>query len=668
MPGTWHGNLYLLHMSKPMWHFRPGSAEYTADDAGVRALAGLAAPDIFFREALQNSIDEAKPGRPASVRISLIALSGKERTRFLKAFGWDEFRKQLALQGVAGEQPPGRRRALKAIDSGQDLLLLRYEDRGTSGLVGDEWNPRVSNFASFFRTAGIGVKRDANRAGSHGIGKQVWQSQSDIHAFMSLTRCENEEGHLADRLYGLTNLGTRFDDERKYAPTAGFGIERVQDGSLATASVWAPDLEVLDALQLGPRPAPQERGSGSATIPFPSSDEAGTVFVVPAFQIGEIDTDSDEDHLLVAKVIAKWFWPAICMNRLKVVIDSGRGAYEIDPVKDERLADSDFDPRPHARILKAALDQQVNLISGKFKAPKEAPLRWDVAMKASKAPRCDAEDHQKPPAHETPNGAATVALRSDESAKGGIAIFRGSGMVIRYEQGVPKLAGFVATGEAAAYVVEQKPSSRQSNLESVLRLCEPPNHTKWDPRTGHPTLKEHFQLSDLSLMLNQFSLDLRILLRMAAGFAEDNERVAELERRLQLPGTVEPPKPPQPKVNAVLKSVTLDKADPNAAVLTIEVSNGTEKDRNMTITPMVKGLGSSDRLEWLAPFTIKSRDGKCEAWSGPNAAQGVKITAKSEKIVRCEIVGRVSTAAALLPAAELRFMINHELVNDPEAS
>ena len=33
-----------------------------------------------------------------------------------------------------------------------------------------------------------------------------------------------------------------------------------------------------------------------------------------------------------------------------------------------------------------------------------------------------------------------------------------------------------------------------------------------------------------------------------------------------------------------------------------------------------------------------------------------------------EVVGRVSTATALLPAAELRFMINHELVNDPEAS
>jgi hypothetical protein len=241
-------------------------------------------------------------------------------------------------------------------------------------------------------------------------------------------------------------------------------------------------------------------------------------------------------------------------------------------------------------------------------------------------------------------------------------------MVIRYEQGVPKLAGFVATGEAAAYVVAQKPSARQSNLESVLRLCEPPNHTKWDPRTGHPTLKEHFQLSDLSLMLNQFSLDLRILLRMAAGFAEDNERVAELERRLQLPGTNPTPPPPGPKVNAVLKSVALDKADPNAAVLTIEVSNGTEKDRSMTITPMVKGLGSSDRLEWLAAFTIKSRDGKCEAWSGPNGAQGVRITAKAEKIVRCEVVGRVSTATALLPAAELRFMINHELVNDPEAS
>jgi hypothetical protein len=637
-----------------------------ADDAGLRALAGLAAPDLFFREAIQNSIDEAKSERPAYVRISLIALSGNQRARFLKAFGWDEFRKQLTLQGGAGEQPPGRRRALRAIDSGADLLLLRYEDRGTSGLVGDEWKPRISNFASFFRTAGIGVKRDGNRAGSHGIGKQVWQSQSDIHAFMSLTRCEDEKGLLANRLYGLTNLGTRYEGEKKFAPTAGFGIEQMQDGFMSTASVWNPDPEILNALQLGPRPAPPERGGGNATVPFPSSDDAGTVFVVPAFQIGDIDTDSDEDHLLVAKVIAKWFWPAICMNRLKVLIDSGREAFEVDPVNDERLADSDFDPRPHARVLKAALDQQVNLVTGKFEAPKKAPLRWNIIMKASKAPRCDAEDHQKSPAHETPNGKATVALRSDEGARGGIAVFRGSGMVIRYESGVPKLAGFVATGEAAAYAIGEKPSSGQSNLESVLRLCEPPNHSKWAPGNGHPTLKEHFQLSDLGEMLNQFSFQLRMLLRKAAGFAEDNERVAELERRLQLPGTDPEPPPVGPKVNAVLKSVALDKNDPNAAVLTIEVSNGTEVERRLSITPLVKGLGASDRLDWLASFLIKSKDGKCEAWTGSGGTQGVKVSAKSERVVRCEIVGRVSTVKALLPAKELRFMISHDLVDPTE--
>ena len=82
------GNLYLPHMTKPMWHFRPGSPEHTADDTGIKALAGIAAPDLFFREALQNSIDEAKPGSPASVRISLIALSGNERAKFLNAFEW----------------------------------------------------------------------------------------------------------------------------------------------------------------------------------------------------------------------------------------------------------------------------------------------------------------------------------------------------------------------------------------------------------------------------------------------------------------------------------------------------------------------------------------------------------------------------------------------------
>ena len=148
-----------------------------------------------------------------------------------------------------------------------------------------------------------------------------------------------------------------FRSEKKLAPTAGFGLDQIQDGSPATASVWSPDRELLRDLQLGDRSAPQERGSKSATIAFPDSSKPGTVFVVPAFQIGEIDTDSDDDHLLIAKVIAKWFWPAICMNRLQVVIDSGRGAYEVDPVNDERLSDSDFDPRPHARVLKAALEE-----------------------------------------------------------------------------------------------------------------------------------------------------------------------------------------------------------------------------------------------------------------------------------------------------------------------
>ena len=650
-----------------MWHFRPGSAEYTADDAGVRALAGLAAPDIFFREALQNSIDEAKPGSPASVRISLIALKGKERESFLEAFGWEEFRKQLALQGIAGEQPPGRRRALKAIDSGEDLLLLRYEDRGTSGLVGDEWNPRVSNFASFFRTAGVGVKREANRAGSHGIGKQVWQSQSDIHAFIALTRCKNEKDQLENRLYGLTNLGTRFERDTKFAPTAGFGVESNEKGSPATASVWSPDQGVLRDLQLGDRPGPQERGAKSATIPFPGNSEPGTVFVVPAFQIGEIDTDSDDDHLLIAKVIAKWFWPAICMNRLQVVIDSGREAYEVDPVNDERLADSDFDPRPHARVLKASLEGQVNLVTGKFEAPKKAPLRWDLAMKAGKPPRCDSADHQKSPRHETPNGSATVALRSDEGARGGIAIFRGSGMVIRYEAGVPGLAGFVATGEAAAYVTNAQPSPKLSNLESVLRLCEPPNHTKWDPRSGHPTLKEHFLQKDLAEMLNQFSLELRILLRKAAGFAEDNERVAELERRLHLPGTNKVPPPPPPTVNAILRSVALVADDPNAAVLTIEVINRTDKARTLKISALVKGLAMSERLEWTGQFLIKARDGRCQAWTGSDRTQGVQISASTEKPTRCEVVGRVSTASAFLPASELRFLIEHELAEVAEA-
>ena len=661
------GNLYLPHMTKPMWHFRAGSAEYTADDAGVRALAGLAAPDIFFREALQNSIDEAKPGSPASVRISLIALKGKERESFLKAFGWEEFRKQLELQGIAGEQPPGRRRALKAMDSGADLLLLRYEDRGTAGLFGDEWNPRISNFASFFRTAGVGVKREANRAGSHGIGKQVWQSQSDIHAFLALTRCKNEKDQLENRLYGLTNLGTRFDGEKKFAPTAGFGVDKTQDGSPATASVWSPDQEVLRDLQLGDRSAPQERGANSATISFPDSSQPGTVFVVPAFQIGDIDTDSDDDHMLIAKVISKWFWPAICMNRLQVVIDSGRGAYEIDPVNDERLADSDFDPRPHARVLKAALEGQVNLVTGKFEAPKKAPLRWEVPMKASKPPRCDAADHQKSHRHETPNGSATVALRSDDGARGGIAIFRGSGMVIRYESGVPGLAGFVGAGEAAAYSIKSELSPKLSNVESVLRLCEPPNHTKWDPKSGHPTLKEHFQQKDLSEMLNQFSLDLRILLRKAAGFAEDNERVAELERRLHLPGTNKTPPPPPPTVNAVLRSVALVPDDPYAAVLTIEVSNRTEKERVLRVSALVKGLAMSERLEWAAPFLIKARDGRCQAWSGPDGLQGVRISPSTGKATKCEVVGRVSTAHALLPAAELRFLVDYEAAVEAEA-
>ena len=74
----------------------------------------------------------------------------------------------------------------------------------------------------------------------------------------------------------------------------------------------------------------------------------------------------------------------------------------------------------------------------------------------------------------------------------------------------------------------------------------------------------------------------------------------------------------------------------------------------------------SERLEWAAPFLIKARDGRCQAWSGPEGLQGVRISPSTGKATKCEVVGRVSTAHALLPAAELRFLVDYEAAIESE--
>lgn len=416
-------------------------------------------PDVsaLVRETLQNSNDQLAGDHDHDrVHVTLRAehFAGERLDQMREAFDWDSLRAHLASVEVAHAR---FERGLELMD-GESVAGLWIEDRGTTGLVGEERGS--GNFAALCRDRLFSEKQRAESGGSFGLGKAVlWRfSQLSTVAFYSRIA----EGSNAGRERFIIKAALPFhvlSDEGEFSGDGWFGeIEPLPGGTDERAiSLW-DDRASEAAAMFGARPFDDgATGTSIFIVGFgdPTSDDAD-------------DGEPIEDQLHDAA--RQSFWPALARGRLAVRVGETEVAVNAGGVE-ARLA-----------AMLRAYDKgvEVSELAGKSDIVVE---RVHVKLPA-----------RKDGAHDAVEASADVIVQfadEDDDEIGMMWCFRGPGMVIerhdlrKISLSARPFRAILVCGEA----VRDTPDHAAA-LEAFLKEAEPPAHDRWTPT---PRLKEAYR-------------------------------------------------------------------------------------------------------------------------------------------------------------------------------
>jgi RNA polymerase primary sigma factor len=489
------------------------------------------------REAGQN-IEDASDGKSRStvMRFRVIELVGQEVIDFKTAACWADLEKHIeaaAARHTTGKLGRKLAAGLERVRTNPDrLLLLRIDDFGTTGLVGDETGS--GNFAALVRNNLDTHKTNTSAGGSFGLGKAAHWRCSDVSTVFFNTVTEAHAARVIARSE-LTFHST--SDGGEHAGPGWFGVKNGQE---YVESIRDPAL--AKKLHLERDPLPTELSSRVAT-PY------GTSILLVAFQ-NPASEDPDDPATLVEEIereIAVNFWPAIMQERLAAIVEHQLNGH----VRETRIVE----PRRFVPDLCAIYDRFLSqtTVDG-FENPGDVvcvpvPIRL---------PRCKLDredvlkhnqiegeallivglaDNEEPfdrSSRRSP-GPETASFRLRQTLVNSIAMVRKPLMVTQYAPkagimvGARPFYGVLLAGEAAG----SGPANQF--IEQFLRASEPPAHDTWrftdDLREmydrGAKTRLEEF----LGLKVNEA---LRRILRVPAKSESDGP--AELKRLLNLGG------------------------------------------------------------------------------------------------------------------------------------
>lgn len=439
----------------------PGAPRY-GDDPTKHAVDHDTA--TFVREVLQNANDQGLPNDdPVEVTFRFVTLSGARRSEFLEALGWD--RGLGDRLGAVADTDRGRGYDDlfdRLDDPDADIRLLIVEDRNTTGLTGD-WD-EDSNYAALVRDELYSNKQDDSAGGSYGLGKSVlWTfSGASTVVFNSHVSTDGRRTPDTQRLIGRTKLPTHRleSDDIAYQGAGWFCLPTETDGGVRPSSVWGDSAAALaDRLHLD---RPDVTGTSALVVDYrdPTRDDCP-----PLEEVAEEFVD--------AAVTS--FWPAIYRGNLEVTVEVDDETWEVN-VRDVP------EIRPFVDCYESRYDGDETLdapgdVAG-LDVPVELPARSDGT--------------------ETPAATVRLAARlsspaDDDSYLNHVALFRGSGMVVKYYDqsrvayGDKNFHGLLACGEAR-HPHEDSPGDRE--VERFLRYAEPPEHDDWQSTEN---LREQYQ-------------------------------------------------------------------------------------------------------------------------------------------------------------------------------
>lgn len=414
--------------------------------------------DSFVREALQNANDQSLPhgSARAEVRLDLDQLTGSDLENFLTALDWNVLLRHL--RGAADVTTISKFRSFADATRKRDrLVLLRIEDRHTSGLVGDE-DTGESNFRALCRDSLLSHKQSDGAGGSYGLGKSVYWAFSEFSTVL-FHSCLHDAGPRQHRLLGRIELPSHLVGKAAFMGPGWFGrCERVPGGDRA-ASLW--DEQALDMAQRLHMARPPRI--------------TGTTILVVGFRDPTVDDQEEGDiaDLLtrIRQSAARFFWPAMNFARPLRILVGG------EPVAESREV-SDFvatwNQRSRAGIrLEKPGDVAVRQI------PLPLPRRRNDKH-SPESGHCDLLVRLADPSPQDPSNLDST-----------LAAFRGPGMVVKYHivdpaGTLPRFHAILACGEG------RDPETKTPGdhaIETFLRTCEPPGHDEW--RTT-PRLKDDY--------------------------------------------------------------------------------------------------------------------------------------------------------------------------------
>jgi hypothetical protein len=437
------------------FHGGPGAPRYGGDPTKHAVDHDT---ETFVREVLQNANDQGIDDETVGVTFRFVDLAGDELGAFLEALGWEDGLRPRFDSLTDSERPSKYADFLDGLDTeaddvegGPSLRLLVVEDRNTTGLTG-EWS-EDSNYAALVRDELYSNKRGENAGGSYGVGKSVlWTfSAASTVLFNSNPIGRTAEHPEPARFIGRTKLPThKFGEEDQDYQGAGWLCvpEETETGTYPSSIRGREARDLAERLHLG-RPS-----------------VSGTSLLVVGFEDPTRDTEPSLETLAEEFLGAatKYFWPAIYRGDLRVSVETPSETYraELDEAEEVR-------PFVESYANRYTDNEELNSpgdVAG-YDFPVEVPNRSDGSP--------------------TSDGSVRLAARlagptDDETLVNHVALFRGSGMVVKYLDQRRVAFGdrnFHAVLAAGAARPEGIPSPGDREVDRFLRFAEPSTHDDW---------------------------------------------------------------------------------------------------------------------------------------------------------------------------------------------
>ena len=440
--------------------------------------------ETFVREVLQNSNDEVvrENDEPVGVTFQFNEVTGSELREFQNSIRWSSLNKHLQTV-AATEQGVGVRQFLEKIESQDSMLLLNIEDRNTTGLEGAE-SGEDSNFTALCKDV-LYSHKDENAGGSYGLGKSVLWTFSGISTVLFNSNLRNNPpDEKSPRFIGRSQLPSHkletSDGEVWYDGSGWLGKLTEHDGNIRAESVWGTEAEELA----------KSTGMGRG-------NESGTSILIVGFRDPTSDKNKTAEDFAeeLLDAAGKYFWQAMLGgSRLEVGVKTESNTREVTPNQRTSL-------KPFIECYNRRQTPEEELIDPGDIATREIELNIP----------------DKSDGTETDSGSVTLSVRlseedTNEDLQNHVAMFRGSGMVVKYKTkrgltvGARPFHACLICGEARD---PESPSAADSDIEEFLQAAEPPSHNEW---ISTETLREKYE-QGYKKALDELKSDMNDILR-----------------------------------------------------------------------------------------------------------------------------------------------------------